>query len=123
MIIRVKEKKNMEHNNIHDDRCAETAAMTYGMSDELRNGPLLQAISRLSTSDKRCLISYISEEVEIDSLEEDEWDCQETSDQEPYTLDELYARIQESEEDIRNGRILTVEESRKQLRERFLWLQ
>ena len=112
----------MEYNNIYNpNKAAEPLPMTYGMSDELRQSDLLQRIDLLSTSDKRCLISYISEEV--DSLEEDEWDCQETSDQEPYTLDELYARIQESEEDIRNGRILTVEESRKQLRERFLWLQ
>ena len=123
MIIRVKEKKNMEHNNIHDDRCAETAAMTYGMSDELRNGPLLQAISRLSTSDKRCLISYISEEVEVDSLEEDEWDRQETSDQEPYTLDELYARIQESHAACLRGEVLTAEEARAELRKEFLWLR
>ena len=112
----------MEYNNI-SDRCAETAAMTYGMSDELLNSDLLQRIDRLSISDKRCIISYISEEVEVASLEEDEWDREDTSGLEPYTLDELYARIEASEEDIRNGRVLTVEESRKQLREKFLWLQ
>ena len=113
----------MEHNNIHGDRCAEPLPMTYGMSDELLQSDLLQRIDRLSTSDKRCIISYISEEVEIDSLEEDEWDRQETSDQEPYTLDELYARIEASEEDIRNGRVLTEKEVREALKKEFLWLQ
>ena len=105
------------------DMAAESFAMTYGMSDELRQSDLLNRISDLSISDKRCLVRYISEEVEKDQMEEDEWDRQDTSDLKPYTLDELYARIQESEEDIRNGRILTVEESRRQLREEFLWLQ
>ena len=112
----------MEYNNI-SDRWAETAAMTYGMSDELLRSGLLERIDSLSTSDKRCIISYISEEVEVASLEEDEWDREDTSGLEPYTLDELYARIEASEEDIRNGRVLTVEESRTQLREKFLWLQ
>ena len=102
---------------------AEPVAMTYGMSDELRNGPLLQAISNLSLNDKKCLIRYISEEVEVDSLEEDEWDRQDTSDLQPYTLDELYARIEASEEDIRNGRVMTEQEVREALRKEFLWLQ
>jgi len=114
----------MEHDNTFNGYIArETAAMTYGMSDKLLNSDLLQRIDELSISDKRCIISYISEEVEVNSLEEDEWDRQDTSDLEPYTLDELYARIEASEEDIKNGRVLTVEESRKQLREKFLWLQ
>ena len=114
----------MEHNNIYNaNKAAEAMPMTYGMSEELRNGPLLQAISSLSTSDKRCLISYISEEVEVESLEEDEWDQEDTSDLEPYTLDELYARIEASEEDIRNGRVMTEQEVREALRKEFLWLQ
>ena len=101
----------------------EPTAMTYGMSDELRNSDLLDRINGLSIKDKQCLIRYISEEVEVEELEEDEWDRQDTSDLEPYTLDELYARIEASEEDIRNGRVLTVEQSREQLRKGFLWLQ
>ena len=104
-------------------RTAEPTAMTYGMSDELRNSDLLDRINGLSIKDKQCLIRYISEEVEVEELEEDEWDRQDTSDLMPYTLDELYARIEASEEDIRNGRVLTVEQSREQLRKRFLWLQ
>ena len=113
----------MEHNNIYNaNKAAEAMPMTYGMSDELRNGPLLQAISSLSTSDKRCLISYISEEVEVESLEEDEWDIQDTSDLEPYTLDELYARIQESHEQYLRGEYYTEEESREMLKKEFPWL-
>ena len=102
---------------------SEPTAMTYGMSDELRNSDLLDRINGLSIQDKQCLIRYISEEVEVEELEEDEWDRQDTSDLKPYTLDELYARIEASEEDIRNGRVLTVEQSREQLRKGFLWLQ
>ena len=114
----------MEHNNIYNaNKAAEAMPMTYGMSEELRNGPLLQAISSLSTSDKQCLISYISEEVEVESLEEDEWDQEDTSDLEPYTLDELYARIEESHAAYLRGEVLTAEEAREELRKEFLWLQ
>ena len=54
----------------------EPTAMTYGMSDILLGSDLLQRISGLSTKDKRCLISYISEEVGAEEMEEDEWDQQ-----------------------------------------------
>ena len=104
-------------------KAAEPLAMTYGMSDELRNSDLLDRISNLSLSDKQCLIRYISEEVEVDQLEEDEWDRQDTTGLEPYTLDELYARIQQSEEDIKNGDVYTEQEVRAELRKEFLWLQ
>ena len=110
----------MEQNNTYNGHTAcETAAMTYGMSDELLQSDLLQRIDRLSNSDKRCIISYISEEVEVNSLEEDEWDRQDTSDLEPYTLDELYARIQESHEQYLRGEYYTEEEVRKELKEEF----
>lgn len=114
----------MEHDNTFTaDRVAEPLAMTYGMSDQLLSSDLLSRISRLSLSDKQCLIRYISEEVEVDQIEEDEWDHQGTSDLKPYTLDELYARIQESEEDIKKGRVLTAKEAREELRKEFLWLR
>ena len=102
---------------------SEPTAMTYGMSDELRNSDLLDRISSLSTNDKQCLIRYISEEVEIDGLEEDEWDRQDTSDLEPYTLDELYARLQESHEQYLRGEYYTAEQSNALLKEKYLWLQ
>ena len=102
---------------------AEPVAMTYGMSDLLLGSDLLQRISRLSTNDKRCLIRYISEEVEVEELEEDEWDRQDTSNLQPYTLDELYARIQESEDQISRGEYYTAEQSNTLLREKYLWLR
>ena len=113
----------MKHENKYSNHVSEPIAMTYGMSDELRNSDILSRISELSISDKRCLIGYISEEVEKENLEEDEWDLQDTSDLEPYTLDELYARIEESENDIREGRIYTEAEVREELRKEFPWLQ
>jgi hypothetical protein len=106
-----------------ETKAAEPMAMTYGMSDELLASDLLNRINGLSTKDKKCLIRYISEEVEVDELEEDEWDRQDTSNLEPYTLDELYARIQESHEQYLRGEYYTEEEVRKELKEEFLWLQ
>ena len=105
------------------DIAAEPATMTYGMSEELRNSDLLQRISRLSLNDKQCLIRYISEEVEVEAMEDDEWDSQDTSNLTPYTLDELYARIEESERQYQSGEYYTATESNKLLKEKFLWLQ
>ena len=109
--------------NYPGTKAAESFAMTYGMSDELRNSDLLTRISNLSVSDKQCLIRYISEEVEVDQLEEDEWDRQDTTVLEPYTLDELYARIEESEKEYERGEYYTAEESNALLREKYAWLQ
>lgn len=106
--------------NYPGTKAAESFAMTYGMSDELRNSDLLTRISNLSVSDKQCLIRYISEEVEVDQLEEDEWDRQDTTGLEPYTLDELYARIQQAEEEIELGKTQTEQEVREELRSEFL---
>ena len=102
---------------------SEPMAMTYGMSDYLVNSGLLTQISELSTHDKQCLISYISEEI-ADDVDDDDlfWNTYRT-DLPPYTLEELHARIEASEEDIKNGRVLTVEQSREQLKREFLWLQ
>ena len=102
---------------------SEPVTMTYGMSEYLLNSGLLTQISDLSTRDKQCLISYISEEVEVEELEEDEWDHQDTSDLKPYTLDELYARLQESHEQYLRGEYYTEEEVRAELKKEFLWLQ
>ena len=113
----------MERNEIDHPKAAESFAMTYGMSDELRQSDLLSRISGLSISDKQCLIRYISEEVETDQIEEDEWDQQDTAGLQPYTLDELYARIQESEEQYQRGEYYTAEQSNALLKEKYLWLQ
>ncbi len=115
-------KRDMEHNNIYTaNKAAEPFAMTYGMSDELLASDLLSRISVLSLNDKQCLIRYISEEV--DQTEEDPWETQDTSALEPYTLEELYARIEESEKAIREGRVLTAKEAREELRKEFPWLR
>ena len=98
---------------------SEPVTMTYGMSEYLLNSGLLTQISDLSTRDKQCLISYISEEVEVEELEEDEWDHQDTSDLKPYTLDELYARLQESHEQYLRGEYYTEEEVRAELKKEF----
>ena len=114
----------MEHKDGYNgNMVSEPLAMTYGMSDELRNSDLLSRISSLSLSDKQCLIRYISEEVEVEGLEEDEWDRQDTTGLEPYTLDELYARIEESHAAYLRGDVLTENEAREELKKEFLWLR
>ena len=41
----------------------------------------------------------------------------------PYTMEEIYAEIDESLEDIKAGRVLTLEEFNKQLDEELPWLR
>jgi hypothetical protein len=41
----------------------------------------------------------------------------------PYTLDELYARIEKSHEAYLRGEYVTAEESNALLKEKYLWLQ
>ena len=114
----------MEYNNIYNaNKAPETFAMTYGMSDELLQSDLLSRISVLSLSDKQCLIRYISEEVEADQTEEDPWETQDTSDLEPYTLEELRARIEESHAAYLRGEVLTAKEAREELKKEFPWLR
>ena len=114
----------MEYNNIYNaNKAPETFAMTYGMSDELLQSDLLSRISVLSLSDKQCLIRYISEEVEADQAEEDPWETQDTSDLEPYTLEELRARLRESHEQYLRGEYYTEEEVREEMRKEFPWLR
>ena len=114
----------MEHNNIYNrTSAAAPLAMTEGMSEELLRSDLLSRISVLSLSDKQCLIRYISEEVEEDQLEEDPWETQDTSDLEPYTLEELRARLKESHEQYLRGECYTEDESNAMLRAEFPWLK
>ena len=102
---------------------SEPVAMTYGMSDYLLNSDLLDRISGLSTRDKQCLISYISQEVASDEDDDDvDWDLID-KDLPPYTLDELYARIEESHQQCLRGELYTEEEVREELKKEFLWLQ
>lgn len=102
----------------------EPVAMTYGMSDYLLNSGLLTQISDLSTRDKQCLMGYIAQEVAEDESEEDDVDWSLIDkDLPPYTLDELYVRIEESHKAYLRGEYITAEESDAMLRKEFLWLQ
>ena len=112
-----------KRHNGNRDMAAEPVAMIYGMSDLLVSSGLLTQISDLSTQDKKCLIRYISEEVAYEEADDDEDGDSLDTDLPPYTLDELYARIQESEEQISRGEYFTEEQVRKELKEEFLWLQ
>lgn len=102
----------------------EPMAMTYGMSDYLVNSGLLTQISSLSTKDKKCLLGYIAQEVADSEAEEDDvdWDLID-KDLPPYTLDELYARIEESEAEIERGEYYTEAKAQEMLKKEFLWLQ
>ena len=110
----------MKKNN---DIVSEPSAMTYGMSDYLVNSGLLSQISNLSTSDKQYLMGYIAQEVAEEETEDDvDWDLID-KDLPPYTLDELYARIEESHQQYLKGEYMTEAEVREELKKEFSWLQ
>lgn len=94
-------------------------ALTYGMSTELRESELLNIVRNLSHEDKRCLIRYIygTEEGYQDSLEELH------EEQQPYTMEELNARIDESETEIERGEGKTFEEMMRDFKKDLLWLK
>ena len=111
----------MEEKN---DKVREPAAMTYGMSDYLVNSGLLSQISDLSTKDKQYLMGYIAQEVAEEEAEEDDVDWNLIDkDLPPYTLDELYARIEESHQQYLKGEYMTEAEVREELKKEFSWLQ
>ena len=105
------------------NKVCEPMAMTYGMSDYLVNSGLLTQISDLSMEDKRCLMGYIAQEVSCEEDDDDDvdWDAMD-SDLPPYTLEELYARIDESHQQYLRGEYVTAEESDAMLKKEFLWL-
>ena len=105
------------------DKVCEPTAMTYGMSEKLVNSGLLTQISDLSIEDKRCLMDYIAQEVSCEEEDDDvDWDKMD-SDLPPYTLEELYARIDESHQQYLRGEYMTEAEVREELKKEFLWLQ
>lgn len=85
------------------DMVCEPSAITYGMS----NG----------------LVNSVTEEMEVESSEEVEWDLEDTSNLEPYTLEELHARIAESHQQYLRGEYKTELEVREELKREFPWLQ
>lgn len=107
----------------NNDKVCEPMFTTYGMSESLVNSGLLTQISGLSTEDKKCLISYIAQEVTCDEDVDDDavWDTYDNG-LPPYTLEELYARIDESHQQYLRGEIYTEEEVREELKKEFPWL-
>ena len=85
------------------DMVCEPSAITYGMSNGLVNSG--------------------TEEMEVESSEEVEWDLEDTSNLEPYTLEELHARIAESHQQYLRGEYKTELEVREELKREFPWLQ
>ena len=111
-------------NEKNNNKVSEPTAMTYGMSDYLVNSGLLSQISSLSTSDKQYLMGYIAQEVAEEEEAEDDvdWDLID-KDLPPYSLEELYARLEESHQQYLRGEYVTAEESDRMLKEEFPWLQ
>ena len=106
-----------------NDKVREPSAMTHGMSDYLVNSGLLSKISNLSTKDKQYLMGYIAQEVAEETEEDDvDWNLID-KDLPPYTLDELYARIEESHQQYLKGEYMTEAEVREELKKEFSWLQ
>ncbi len=105
--------------NVHKDITGEPAAMTYGMSAELRNSSLLTEVQNLSREDKHCLVRYLynTDEDGLNSFEEL------NDDQQPYTLEELNARIDEAEEEIERGGGKSFDEMMAGFKKELLWLK
>jgi hypothetical protein len=96
-----------------------TVASTYGMSAELRNSGLLNAVDALSNEDKTCLVRYIH------SIEEPDVDLFEDVNDEvtPYTMEELNARIDEVEAEIAQGHGKSFDEMKNDFKKELLWLK
>ncbi len=94
-------------------------AATYGMSAKLTESGLLSIVNDLSHEDKECLIRYIhkTEEPDINGFEKL------YDNQEPYTMEELNARIDEAEAAMDRGEGKTFNEMMNGFREELLWLK
>ncbi len=104
----------------HRDIVEEPAsALTYGMSSELRESGLLGKVRDLSHDDKACLIRYLHETDAPDIAAFEDLD----DNQQPYTLEELNARIDEAEAEAERGGGKTFEEMMNGFREKLLWLK
>lgn len=97
----------------------EPAALTYGMSPELRDSGLLMKIQDLSHEDKKCLIRFIHETDTVNSDEMDDLDYNLS----PYTMEELNSRIDEAEKEIERGEGKSFEEMMNGFRSELLWLK
>lgn len=95
------------------------ASLTYGMSEQLRNGSLLNEILALSHEDKECLVRFIYKTNEVDA----EAFADLEDDQQSYTMEELNARIDEAEEEIDRGEGKSFEQMMEGFRKQLLWLK
>lgn len=105
--------------NRHKDFVSEPAAATYGMSTGLRNSKLLNEVQQLSREDRHCLVRYIydSENTGLDDFGEI------NDEQQPYTMEELNARIDEAEAEIDRGEGKSFDEMVAGFRKELLWLK
>ena len=103
----------------HNNDVQEPAALTYGMSEELRDSGILTTVSDLSSKDKACLIRYIHG-TENPKMEDFEDIC---DDMQSYTIEELNARIDESEAEIDRDEGKSFEEMMNGFKEKLLWLK
>ena len=105
-------------NKTHKDMACEPAAMAYGMSADLRNSGLLDEIQNLSREDKHCLVRYLydTDEIGVSNFEDL------NDNQQPYTMEELNARIDEAEEEIERGEGKSFDEMMAGYRKELLWL-
>lgn len=102
-----------------NDMASEPVAHTYGMSSALLESGLLGKVRGLSREDKSGLIRYM-----IDTADADIEDFQYLDDeQQPYTLEELNARIDEAEAEIDRGEGKSFDEMMNDLRKELLWLK
>ncbi len=106
-------------NNTIKDCVNEPASAIYGMSANLRESGLLSKIESLSRKDKVSLVRYIygTERAGIDDFEHL------NDEQQPYTLEELNARIDESEAEIERGEGESFEEMMNRFKKELLWLK
>lgn len=93
--------------------------LTYGMSAELRDSELLSMVRNLSHEDKVCLIRYIYRTEEPDAGYYEEL----VDNQQPYTMEELNARIDEAEQEIDRGEGKSFEEMMNGFKKELLWLK
>ena len=104
---------------IHNDMTSEPSAMAYGMSAELRNSRLLNEVQNLSREDKHSLVRFLygTDEAGLNNFAEL------NDDQQPYTMDELNARIDEAEQEMNCGGGKSFDDMMAGFRKELLWLK
>ena len=102
----------------YDNIASEPSALTYGMSAELRESGLLNTIRNLSRKDKACLVRFIhiTEGLDVEGMDD-------LSIEQPYTMEELNARIDEAEAEIEKGEGKSFEEMIDGFKKELLWLK